>query len=183
MAAAIKALNVRIRANPVSDYFCSTHFWGPASNFGIPIAAVMDTQKDPEMYGPLDLELALNDLVLTFHCSISGPMTLALIGYSGTFMRYAMAVTPKNYLLFGCHIVNFGAQSTQAYRYLNHHYMGGRQQALEAKAKDGLAQAEGSLKSTAASAESMAKDAASKVESTANDLTAQAKAQVDKITR
>lgn len=25
-------------------------FWGPASNFGIPIAAVMDTQKDPEMY-------------------------------------------------------------------------------------------------------------------------------------
>lgn len=26
-----------------------TDFWGPASNFGIPIAAVMDTQKDPEM--------------------------------------------------------------------------------------------------------------------------------------
>jgi hypothetical protein len=25
-------------------------FWGPASNFGIPIAAVMDTQKDPDMY-------------------------------------------------------------------------------------------------------------------------------------
>ena len=24
-------------------------FWGPASNFGIPIAAVMDTQKDPDM--------------------------------------------------------------------------------------------------------------------------------------
>lgn len=23
-------------------------FWGPASNFGIPIAAVMDTQKDPQ---------------------------------------------------------------------------------------------------------------------------------------
>lgn len=28
-----------------------TDFWGPASNFGIPLAAVMDTQKDPEMYG------------------------------------------------------------------------------------------------------------------------------------
>lgn len=27
-----------------------TDFWGPVSNFGIPIAAVMDTQKDPEMY-------------------------------------------------------------------------------------------------------------------------------------
>ena len=25
-------------------------FWGPASNFGIPIAAVLDTQKDPAMY-------------------------------------------------------------------------------------------------------------------------------------
>jgi hypothetical protein len=26
-------------------------FWGPASNFGIPIAAVMDiTRKDPEVY-------------------------------------------------------------------------------------------------------------------------------------
>lgn len=24
-------------------------FWGPVSNFGIPVAAVMDTQKDPEM--------------------------------------------------------------------------------------------------------------------------------------
>lgn len=30
--------------------FNRADFWGPASNFGIPIAAVMDTQKDPEMY-------------------------------------------------------------------------------------------------------------------------------------
>lgn len=52
--------------------------------------------------------------------SISGPMTAALIGYSSTFMRYAMAVSPKNYLLFGCHLVNFGAQTTQGYRYINH---------------------------------------------------------------
>ena len=27
-----------------------TDFWGPVSNFGIPVAAVMDTQKDAEMY-------------------------------------------------------------------------------------------------------------------------------------
>lgn len=27
-----------------------TDFWGPASNFGIPLAAVMDVQKDPEMW-------------------------------------------------------------------------------------------------------------------------------------
>lgn len=26
-----------------------TDFWGPVSNFGIPIAAVMDTQKSPEL--------------------------------------------------------------------------------------------------------------------------------------
>lgn len=52
--------------------------------------------------------------------SISGPMTAALIGYSTTFMRYAMAVQPRNYLLFGCHMVNFGAQTTQGYRYVQH---------------------------------------------------------------
>ena len=28
-------------------------FWGPASNFGIPIAAVMDMRKDPDMYSVL----------------------------------------------------------------------------------------------------------------------------------
>jgi hypothetical protein len=25
-------------------------FWGPASNYGIPIAALMDMRKDPELY-------------------------------------------------------------------------------------------------------------------------------------
>jgi hypothetical protein len=47
-------------------------------------------------------------------------MTLALACYSGVFMRYAMAVTPANYLLFGCHVVNFSAQVTQGYRFLNY---------------------------------------------------------------
>ena len=27
-------------------------FWGPVSNFGIPIAAIADMSKDPEMYVP-----------------------------------------------------------------------------------------------------------------------------------
>jgi hypothetical protein len=37
-------------------------FWGPASNFGIPLAAVMDTQKDPEMYvGRLELKQRESD--------------------------------------------------------------------------------------------------------------------------
>jgi hypothetical protein len=47
-------------------------------------------------------------------------MTAALTIYSGTFMRYALAVTPKNYLLFGCHFINFGAQLTQGYRFMNY---------------------------------------------------------------
>ncbi|KAH6898361.1 hypothetical protein B0T10DRAFT_105985 [Thelonectria olida] len=120
MAAVIKAINAKIRSNPVSDYLCSTHFWGPASNFGIPIAAIMDTQKSPEM--------------------ISGQMTGALIIYAGTFMRYSLAVQPRNWLLFACHFVNEGAQLTQGYRYMNYHYWGGKeqmQQAAEA-AKDKL---------------------------------------------
>ncbi|KAF6227226.1 hypothetical protein HO133_008668 [Letharia lupina] len=115
MAAAISALNAKIRSQPVLNYVCSTHFWGPVSNFGIPIAAVMDTQKDPDI--------------------ISGRMTGALVLYSGTFMRYALAVQPKNYLLFGCHFVNFGAQLTQGYRYLEYWNYGGREASLEAKAK------------------------------------------------
>ncbi|KKY24265.1 hypothetical protein UCDDS831_g02597 [Diplodia seriata] len=118
MAAAIKAINAKIRSNKALDYFCSTHFWGPASNFGIPLAAVMDTQKDPEI--------------------ISGGMTGALVCYSATFMRYALAVQPRNWLLFGCHAVNFSAQTFQGYRYLNFWHMGGREKSLEAQAKSGL---------------------------------------------
>jgi len=117
MAASIKAINAKIRSNKVLDYFCSTHFWGPASNFGIPIAAVMDTQKDPEI--------------------ISGRFTLALSLYSATFMRYSMAVTPKNYLLFACHFVNFGAQATQGARFYSYWYQGGREKSLASQAKEG----------------------------------------------
>lgn len=40
-----------------------TDFWGPVSNFGIPIAAVMDTQKDPEMYA-LSLSLSLPSIFI-----------------------------------------------------------------------------------------------------------------------
>lgn len=54
-------------------------------------------------------------------------MTVALIGYASVFMRYSMAVTPKNYLLFACHFVNFNAQATQGYRYINYWHMGGKE--------------------------------------------------------
>ena len=60
-------------------------------------------------------------------------MTLALSGYSAVFMRYALAVTPKNWLLFGCHIVNFSAQSVQGYRFVDYWYMGGREKTLQQK--------------------------------------------------
>lgn len=82
-------------------YVCSTHFWGPVSNFGLPIAAAIDVQKDAEL--------------------ISGPMTGSLIIYSLVFMRYALAVHPKNYLLFACHMTNEGLQLTQGFRWFNHY--------------------------------------------------------------
>lgn len=84
-------------------YVFTTHFWGPVSNFGLPIAALMDLQKDADL--------------------ISGPMTASLIGYSMVFMRYALAVTPQNYLLFGCHALNEVAQLGQGFRWVNHHYL------------------------------------------------------------
>lgn len=51
-------------------------------------------------------------------------------------MRYAFAVTPRNYLLFACHSVNFTAQVTQGYRFTQYWYMGGREQRLSAQAED-----------------------------------------------
>lgn len=84
-------------------YVFTTHFWGPVSNFGIPIAALYDLKKDPDL--------------------ISGPMTFALITYSAVFMKYATAVSPKNYLLFGCHLINETAQLGQGFRFLNYHYL------------------------------------------------------------
>lgn len=50
-------------------------------------------------------------------------------------MRYALAVSPVNYLLFGCHLVNEGAQLTQGYRYLQYHKWGGKEKELEGEAK------------------------------------------------
>lgn len=44
-------------------------------------------------------------------------------------MRYALAVTPKNYLLFLCHFINEGSQLVQGYRYLQWHHFGGREKA------------------------------------------------------
>ncbi|CAZ81978.1 unnamed protein product [Tuber melanosporum] len=121
MAAAISALNAKIRSNPALSYFCSTHFWGPVSNFGIPVAAVLDiTRKDPEI--------------------ISGKMTTALVVYSAVFMRYSMAllidVGGFTLIIAGCHFVNECAQLAQGYRYINYWNYGGRERSLAEKAKE-----------------------------------------------
>ena len=47
-------------------------------------------------------------------------MTAALTVNDGTFIGYALDVTPNHYLLFACHFVNFGAQLTQGYRYMHY---------------------------------------------------------------
>ncbi|KAJ8675046.1 hypothetical protein QAD02_010832 [Eretmocerus hayati] len=85
------------------DYFMSTHFWGPAANWLIPIAALADINRDPKF--------------------ISGKMTFALCLYSLCFMRFALKVQPRNLLLFGCHLTNEGAQLTQYYRFLDYNYL------------------------------------------------------------
>lgn len=68
-------------------------------------------------------------------------MTGALVIYSATFMRYALAVQPKNYLLFACHFINEGSQLTQGYRYLNYHKWGGKEELLKQKAESGIGEA------------------------------------------
>lgn len=87
---------------PWSKYFMSTHFWGPVANWGLPLAALADLKKDPEM--------------------ISGKMTAALAIYSSLFMRFAIRVQPRNMLLFACHITNFSAQMVQGGRVIHYHY-------------------------------------------------------------
>lgn len=67
-------------------------------------------------------------------------MTGALVIYSATFMRYALAVSPANYLLFACHFVNEGAQLTQGYRFLQYNNWGGKEKLLKEKAEGAIEQ-------------------------------------------
>ncbi|GAO49900.1 UPF0041-domain-containing protein [Saitoella complicata NRRL Y-17804] len=124
-----------VRSPDFKSYLFSTHFWGPVSNFGIPLAAIADLKKDPEI--------------------ISGPMTGALIVYSATFMRYAWMVQPRNYLLLGCHIVNESAQITQGYRWLDYWKFGGREKALALKPVDA---AKGAIQDVKEAAEKVKKN-------------------------
>lgn len=47
---ATNGLNICFKELKLTYMSLSTDFWGPASNFGIPVAAVLDiTRKDPEV--------------------------------------------------------------------------------------------------------------------------------------
>ncbi|GAB5572048.1 mitochondrial pyruvate carrier 2 isoform X2 [Prionailurus iriomotensis] len=78
----------------------TAHFWGPVANWGLPIAAINDMKKSPEI--------------------ISGRMTFALCCYSLTFMRFAYKVQPRNWLLFACHATNEVAQLIQGSRLIKY---------------------------------------------------------------
>jgi len=87
--------------NPLG--FWSTQFWGPVANWGIPIAGFKAWNNDPEY--------------------ISRDMTAVLCVYSGLFMRFAVVIEPKNYILFACHATNEIAQLGQLYRVLKYQYV------------------------------------------------------------
>uniref|UniRef100_H0ZGQ7 Mitochondrial pyruvate carrier n=2 Tax=Estrildinae TaxID=40155 RepID=H0ZGQ7_TAEGU len=76
------------------------HFWGPVANWGLPVAAINDMKKSPEI--------------------ISGRMTFALCCYSLAFMRFAYKVQPRNWLLFACHFTNEVAQLVQGGRLIKY---------------------------------------------------------------
>jgi len=89
-----------LRSKDFRDYLMSTHFWGPVANWGLPIAAITDMKKSPEI--------------------ISGRMTFALSCYSLLFMRFAYKVQPRNWLLFACHLTNETAQLIQGSRLIKY---------------------------------------------------------------
>lgn len=97
-----------------------------------------------------------------FYRRISGTMTGALTIYSATFMRYALAVQPKNYLLFLCHFINEGSQLTQGYRWMQFHKFGGKEEALRLKAEGGIKSAVGKVEAEATKALDKAKEVVGK---------------------
>lgn len=79
----------------------TTHFWGPAFNWGFVIAAMMDMNKPPE-------KISRNMTMSKHHP--------ALIVYSSLFMRFAWRVQPRNYFLLSCHTTNVAFQCLLLYK-------------------------------------------------------------------
>lgn len=89
-------------------------------------------------------------------------MTSALTVYSATFMRYSLAVQPKNYLLFACHFVNECSQLTQGYRWMQYHKWGGKEAMAKADAENGLKGVVGKVEAEAQKAVDSVKSAVGK---------------------
>lgn len=75
----------------------TTHFWGPVANWGFVGAGLYDAQKPPELISP--------------------NMTGVLCVYSALFMRFSLAISPRNLLLFACHATNEVVQLNQLRRW------------------------------------------------------------------
>ncbi|XP_026937275.1 mitochondrial pyruvate carrier 1 isoform X1 [Sagmatias obliquidens] len=104
-----------VRSKDFRDYLMSTHFWGPVANWGLPIAAINDMKKSPEIIsGRMTFALSWRLQVTVLR------VPAALCCYSLAFMRFAYKVQPRNWLLFACHATNEVAQLTQGGRLLQH---------------------------------------------------------------
>ena len=64
----------------------TTHFWGPVGNWGFLIQGLMERNRHPS--------------------KISKNMQVALVMQSTLFMKFALAVTPRNLMLFSMHAAN-----------------------------------------------------------------------------
>jgi len=78
----------------------TVHFWGPAANWALVGAGILDYNKPVNM--------------------ISERMTMTLFAYSCMFMRFAWMVQPRNLLLLSCHASNATMQLALLRRKLAH---------------------------------------------------------------
>ena len=80
---------------------------------------VADTQKDPELLSPNMTGGAFGtaDTLLSQDKHVTNA---AMCVYSALFMRFALAIQPKNYLLFACHAANETVQLYNLSRWYGH---------------------------------------------------------------
>ncbi|RHZ70868.1 hypothetical protein Glove_265g4 [Diversispora epigaea] len=106
----------QVQSQEFRQYLMSTHFWGPVANWGLPLAAIADSKKEPEIISP--------------------KMTIAMCIYSAMFARFAWMVKPRNRLLLACHLTNESVQLFQGYRYIKYYHFGGREKKLMEEIKN-----------------------------------------------
>uniref|UniRef100_A0A3B3SZL4 Mitochondrial pyruvate carrier n=1 Tax=Paramormyrops kingsleyae TaxID=1676925 RepID=A0A3B3SZL4_9TELE len=101
----------QLKSKEFREYLMRYHFWGPVANWGLPIAAISDMKKSPEIISGR----------MTFGCCCDLiSVSPALTCYSLLFMRFAYKVQPRNWLLFACHLTNEAAQLIQGSRLIKY---------------------------------------------------------------